>query len=69
METLLRLTEPVWGSRRVFALDNGFCVIQAIVELQKKGVFTVALIKEDCYWPKYIPGDNIISHFAEKWDW
>ena len=26
----------------------------------------MALIKKLCYWPKYIPSDNIISHFAEK---
>ena len=31
--TLLHLTEPVWGSGRVFVLDSGFCVLQAIVEL------------------------------------
>ena len=31
--TLLCLTEPVWGSGRVFVLDSGFCVLQAIVEL------------------------------------
>ena len=66
MGTLLHLTEPVWGSGRVFVLDSGFCVLQAIVELWKKGVFKVALIKKHHYWPKYIPGDNIISHFAEK---
>ena len=66
MGTLLHLTEPVRGSGRVFVLDSGFCVLQAIVELWKKGVFTVALIKKHHYWPKYIPGDNIISHFAEK---
>ena len=64
--TLLHLTEPDWGSGRVFVLDSGFCVLQAIVELWKKGVFTVALIKKHHYWPKYIPSDNIISHFAEK---
>ena len=31
--TLLHLKEPVWGSGRVFVLDSGFCVLQAIVEL------------------------------------
>ena len=31
--TLLCLTEPVRGSGRVFVLDSGFCVLQAIVEL------------------------------------
>ena len=64
--TLLCLTEPVWGSGRVFVLDSGFCVLQVIVELWKKGVFTVALIKKHHYRPKYIPGNNMISHFAEK---
>ena len=64
--TLLGLTEPVWGSDRVFVLDSGFCVHHAFVELWKKGVFAAALIKKHHYWPKYIPGNNIISHFAEK---
>ena len=64
--TLLRLTEPVWGSGRVFVLDSGFCVLQAIVELRKKGLFAAALIKKRRYWPKYIPGDSILAHFAEK---
>ena len=66
MGTLLRLTEPVWGSDRVFVLDSGFCVLQAIVELRKKGLFAAALIKKRRYWPKYIPGDSILAHFTEK---
>ena len=36
---------PVWGSGKVFILDSGFCVLKAIVELQKKGIFAAALIK------------------------
>ena len=64
--TLLQLTEPVWGSGRVFVLDSGFCVLQAIVELRKKGLFAAALIKKRRYWPKYIPGESILAHFAEK---
>ena len=66
MGTLLHLTEPVWGSSRVFVLDCGFCVLQAIVELRKKGLFAAALIKKRRYWPKYIPSTNILAHFAEK---
>ena len=64
--TLLRLTEPVWGSGKVFILDSGFCVLKAIVELQKKGIFAAALIKKRRYWPKFVPGDAIISHFVGK---
>ena len=44
--TLLQLTEPVWGSGKVFILDSGFCILKAIIELQKKGIFAMALIKK-----------------------
>ena len=43
---LLCLTKSVWSSGKVFVLDSGFCVLQAIVELKKKGVFAAALIKK-----------------------
>ena len=29
-------------------------------------MFAAALIKKQHYWPKYIPVDNIVSHFTEK---
>ena len=35
VRTLLRLTEPVWSSGKVFILDRGFCILEAIIELQK----------------------------------
>ena len=57
--------KPVWGSGKIFILDSRFCVLKAIIDLKKKGVFAAALIKKQCYWPKYIPGDAIITHF---WD-
>ena len=31
--TLLWLTEPVWGSGKVFILDSGFYILKAIIEL------------------------------------
>ena len=43
--TLLWLTKPVWGSGQVFILDSGLCILKAITELQKKGIFTAAHIK------------------------
>ena len=64
--TLLRLTRPIWGGGKVLVLDSGFCVLQAIVELKKKGVFAASLIKKRRYWPKYINGDAIIQHFQDK---
>ena len=46
-------------------LDSGFCVLQAIVELKKRGVFAHALIKKRRYWLKHVPGEQIIQHFAD----
>ena len=63
---LLRLTKSVWSSGKVFLLDSGFCVLQAIVELKKKGLFAAALIKKRRYLPKHVPGDEIIQHLQKK---
>ena len=46
--------------------DSGFCVLQALIELRKSGVFTGALIKKQQFWPKYVPGDMIDDHFKDK---
>ena len=56
----------MWSTGKVFVLDSGFFVLQAIVELKKRGLFVVALIKKCRYWPKYVPGDEIIAHFDNK---
>ena len=45
--TLLCLTMPIWGGGNVLVLDSGFCVLQAIVELKKRGVFAASLIKNN----------------------
>ena len=54
--TLLWLTQPV----------HGFCVLQAIVELKKHVFFAHALINKRRYWPKHVPGEQILQHFADK---
>ena len=66
MGTLLRLTKPIHGTGKVFVLDSGFCVLQGLVELKKKGVFAHALIKKRRYWLKHISGEDIIAHFTDK---
>ena len=57
---------PVWSTGKVFVLDSGFCVLQAIFKLKKRGLFAAALIKKCRYWPKYVPGDEIIAQFDNK---
>ena len=60
---LLRILEPIFTKGYVAVLDSGFCVLKGIVELKKRGVYASALIKKRRYWPKYIKGDDIKSHF------
>ena len=63
---LQRLTRRLWHTSKAVVLDSGFCVLQGLVELRKKGVFAAALIKKRKYWPKHIRGDDIAKHFQEK---
>ena len=63
---LLHLLLPIFNLGMMVNLDSGFCVLKGIVELQKNGVYTSALIKKRRYWPKYIHGEDIKSHFADK---
>ena len=63
---LLHMTEALWHSSRVVVLDSGFCVLQGLIELAKRGLFAAAVIKKRRYWPKYIHGDKIDKHFSDK---
>ena len=63
---LLRLTRKLWGTGKVVILDSGFCVLQGLIKLKRKGVFVTVLIKKCCYWPKHIDGDRIKNHFNDK---
>ena len=63
---LLRLTKCIWGTGRIIVLDSGFCVLQAIIELAKFGIYAAALIKKRRYWPKYVKGEAIKKHFEDK---
>jgi hypothetical protein len=50
----------------VVIMDSGFCVLQALVKLASFGVNSSAVIKKRRYWPKYIDGGEIDSHFDFK---
>ena len=48
-------------------MDSGFCVLKGLVQLASvNGVYALALIKKRRYWPKYIDGTAIDSHFDLK---
>lgn len=63
---LLSLCKNLYGTGKIVILDSGFCVLEGLIELRKKGVFGGALIKKRRYWPKHVPGDMIDAHFTEK---
>ena len=63
---LLRLCDSRFHIGMVVILDNGFCILRAIVELKKGGILAAALIKKRRYWSKHIYGDQINSHFDDK---
>ena len=63
---LLQLTESIAHSGRVVIMDNGFCVIDAILNLASAGIFSSAVIKKRRYWSKYIGGEAIDQCFAGK---
>ena len=63
---LLRLCSTIKSAGKVLVLDSGFCVLEALVALKKIGVYAGALIKKSCYWPKYVPGALIDTHFDDK---
>ena len=56
---LLRACASLASSGKIVILDSGFCVLQALLELRKIGVFASAVIKKRRYWPKHYPGDEI----------
>ena len=62
----LHLTKFFHGTGNVLIMDSGFCVVQALVELKKRGVFSSALIKKRRYWPKHIKGEAMKEHFKDK---
>ena len=41
-------------------------MLQGIVELQKKGLYSSAVIKKRRYWPAGVKGDDVINHFEDK---
>lgn len=60
---LLRMLSNVFWTGKYVVLDSGFCVLKAIIELRKMGVFACALIKKRMCWPIGVPGDAMQRRF------
>jgi hypothetical protein len=62
----MRLTESIHHSGRVVIMDSGFYVLIGLVKLDSVGVYASADINKRRYWPKFIDGAAINSHFDLK---
>ena len=56
---VMRMTESLFGSSRVVALDSGFGVIEVLHKLKENGLYAVSIIKKKRYWPKYVGGQEL----------
>ena len=65
-ELMKELCTAILHTGKILVLDSGFCVLEALVELKKAGVFAHAVIKKRRYWPKYILGGLIDNYFSNK---
>ena len=46
---VLHLCKLLCFTRKVVVFNSGFCILQALVELKKLGVYVYAIIKKRCY--------------------
>ena len=62
----LRMTKLIHGTGNVVVMDSGFCVLQAVIEFKKVGVFSSSLIKKRRYWPIHIDGEMVKAYIQDK---
>ena len=63
---LLRLCKGIFSTGKIVILDSNFCVLQAMNELKKMGVYASVMIKKRRYWPKHVAGESIKGHMSTK---
>ena len=62
---LMRMLTTYFTTGRYVVLDSGFCVLRALIELKKVGLFACAVIKKRRFWPAMVPGDEMTEHLSE----
>ena len=63
---MLRMLKSYFGAGKYVILDSGFCVLKAIIELKRRGVYSCALIKKRRFWPTGVPGEAMDSYMEAK---
>ena len=65
MGLLLLIMKRYFDTGRYVILDSGFCVLEGLIELSKKGGFACAVIKKKRYRTSMVPGKEMEDHFGE----
>ena len=63
---MLRLTKNLLRTRNIVVLDYGFCFLQGLLDINKKGVYGSALTNKSPLLPRYIHSEKIKDHFTDK---
>lgn len=63
---VLRMCQPLFATGKCVVMDSGFCVVDALIKLRKRGVFASIMVKKRKYWPRGINGNAISEHMKEK---
>jgi hypothetical protein len=63
---LMRMVQSYFATGWYVILDYGFCVLKALVQLKKVGLFACAVIKKRQYWPAFVPGQAINREFDNQ---
>lgn len=59
---VVRMSRPLWGTKRVVLLDSGFGQPACLAALLDKGLFGTCVIKKKRFWPRGIRGEDILTH-------
>ncbi len=54
-----------FATGRYVVLDSGFCMLRALMELKKIGLYACAVIKRLRFWPAMVPGDKMLQAFED----
>lgn len=64
---VLRLCKSIGHSGRAVVMDAGFCVLEALIQLRRElAVFGCIMIKKRGSWPKHVPCERVLQHYADK---
>jgi hypothetical protein len=63
---LIEMTEPIHHMGKIVTGDSGFCIMDGVIALHKKGLHDQFLIKRQKYWPKFVPGNHIDEYMSSK---